>query len=112
MPEAVNHPQHYGGADNLYEHIKVCDAWELDYRLGNCTKYICRAGKKGDNALEDLKKAAWYLNDAINRLEEARPKAPPGGRVQSVVEAVRAARTWADCPPVDVSEPTKAVHDG
>lgn len=64
--EAVNHPAHYGGADNPYEHIKVSRAWSLNYELGNATKYICRAGKKND-AIEDLKKAAWYIHAEIQR---------------------------------------------
>jgi hypothetical protein len=67
--DAVNHPSHYGGRDNPYEHIKVADAWGLNYRLGSCTKYICRAGKKSPNAIEDLKKAAWWLQSEIERLE-------------------------------------------
>lgn len=64
--EAVNHPQHYGGADNPYEAIKVIEAWSLGFNLGNAVKYIARAGRKGDR-LEDLKKAAWYLNREIER---------------------------------------------
>lgn len=64
--EAVNHPAHYGGGDNPYEHIKVSRAWGLNYELGNATKYICRAGKKND-AIEDLKKAAWYVHAEIQR---------------------------------------------
>ena len=69
MPEAVNHPQHYGGEDNSYEHIKVSNAWGLNYELGNATKYICRAGKKTASALEDLKKARWYIDYEIKKLE-------------------------------------------
>lgn len=33
--ESVNHPQHYGGENNQYEAIKVIEAWELDFCLGN-----------------------------------------------------------------------------
>ena len=44
--EQVNHPQHYGGQDNPYEAIKVIDAWDLGFSLGNTVKYISRAGKK------------------------------------------------------------------
>jgi len=68
MEDAVNHPSHYGGENNPYEAIKVIEAWSLDFCLGNTIKYISRAGKKGD-ALEDLKKAAWYLNRKIQQLE-------------------------------------------
>ena len=38
--EHVNHPQHYGGEGNPYEAIKVIDAWELGFSLGNTVKYI------------------------------------------------------------------------
>ena len=66
--EAVNHPQHYGGENNQYEAIKVIEAWELDFCLGNTVKYISRAGKK-DNIVQDLKKAKWYLEHKIAQLE-------------------------------------------
>lgn len=68
-PEAVNHPDHYGG-DTVYEVIKVLEAWELGFHLGNTVKYIARAGKK-DKAkeIEDLKKAQFYLKRKIEQLE-------------------------------------------
>ena len=69
--EAVNHPNHYGGERNPYEAIKVIEAWDLNFSLGNVLKYMSRAGKKSDNPLEDLRKAAWYLNREIQRIEEA-----------------------------------------
>lgn len=65
---AVNHPQHYGGADNIYEAIKVIEAWSLGFSLGNAVKYISRAGKKGC-AIEDLRKARWYLDREIANRE-------------------------------------------
>lgn len=71
--EKVNHPAHYGG-DTIYEAIKVIEAWQLGFCLGNAVKYICRAGKKGD-ALEDLKKAQWYLNHEIGKLEAEKSNA-------------------------------------
>lgn len=64
MPEAVNHPPHYGGADNPYEAIKVIEAWNLNFNLGNSVKYIARAEHKG-SALQDLEKARWYLDREI-----------------------------------------------
>lgn len=66
--EAVDHPAHYGGEDDPYECIKVLEAWNLNFHLGNTVKYIARAGKKGD-LLEDLKKARWYLDRYIALLE-------------------------------------------
>lgn len=67
--EAINHPSHYGG-DTPYEAIKVIEAWELDFCLGNTVKYISRAGKKDKSKeLEDLEKAAWYLQRKITNLK-------------------------------------------
>ncbi len=71
MKEAVNHPDHYGGEENTYEAIKVIEAWELGFHLGNVVKYISRAGKKTKNTNEDLKKAKWYLERYL-LLEEER----------------------------------------
>lgn len=68
----INHPTHYGGAENTYEAIKVIEAWHLGFNLGNVVKYISRAGKKG-NKLEDLKKAQWYLQHEIEKLESIKP---------------------------------------
>lgn len=68
--DMVNHPAHYGGGDNPYEVIKVIEAWGLGFVLGNSVKYIARAGRKHDDVLEDLEKAAWYLNHEIVRLRQ------------------------------------------
>lgn len=75
--ESVNHPDHYGGKDNPYEAIKVIEAWDLGFNLGNLVKYVSRAGKKDNSMeLEDLEKAKWYLDREISRLKNAgiRPK--------------------------------------
>jgi hypothetical protein len=75
MAETVNHPAHYGGADNPYEAIKVIEAWQLGFCLGNAVKYISRAGKKVTHPtpeasrLEDLKKARWYIDREIEYLK-------------------------------------------
>ncbi len=69
MEEKVNNPTHYH--PGTYEAIKVINAWGLGFSLGNVLKYISRAGRKnGSSELEDLKKAQWYLNSAIQDLEE------------------------------------------
>lgn len=70
VKDSVNHPSHYtsGGI----EVIEAIDAWKLDFALGNAVKYIARAGKKDPaKTLEDLKKARWYLDRAISKLEPA-----------------------------------------
>lgn len=71
--EHVEHPVHYGGADNPYEVIKVAEAWGLDKDayLFNVLKYIARAGKKSaDTELQDNEKAYFYLGRKIERLKE------------------------------------------
>lgn len=65
---AIDHLVHYGGKDNPYEAIKVIEAWNLGFRLGNTVKYIMRAKFKGAT-VEDLKKARWYLDREIQHLE-------------------------------------------
>jgi len=69
--DKINHPSHYA-AGRLYEPIDVIEDWELGFNLGNAVKYLSRAGRKED-ALEDLKKAAWYIDREIKRNEP--PKA-------------------------------------
>jgi len=71
MTEAVNHPAHYGGEDDPYEAIKVIEAWGLGFHLGNTVKYVSRAGKKsGQSLLQDLKKARWYIDRLIQKIEK------------------------------------------
>jgi hypothetical protein len=69
MTERIDHPPHYGGPNNVYEAIKVIEAWGLGFRLGNTVKYIARAEHKG-STVEDLKKARWYLDREIADREE------------------------------------------
>lgn len=72
---AVNNPQHYGGKENKYEVIKVCENWNLDKDayLFNVVKYVARSGKKDPKKeIEDLKKAVWYLERKINNLENGK----------------------------------------
>lgn len=64
----VDHPLHYQGSTG-HEAIDVINAWGLNFALGNCVKYICRAGLKGA-LLEDLKKARWYLDYEIQQREK------------------------------------------
>lgn len=65
QPDPVNHPAHYkmGGI----EVIDFIEAKRLGYHLGNVVKYISRAQHKG--GMQDLLKAQWYLNRAIEKGE-------------------------------------------
>jgi hypothetical protein len=65
--DPVNSPEHYkvGGIET----IDFIEAKGLGYNLGNVVKYISRADHK-DDKLENLKKAQWYLNREVTKLEE------------------------------------------
>ena len=68
MTDIINHPSHY--TDGGIETIDFIEAKNLPYHLGNAVKYISRAWKKcQNNTTEDLKKAAWYINRYISKLE-------------------------------------------
>ena len=63
----VNHPAHYAETVPGIECIEVTR--HFNFNRGNAIKYIWRAGFKSDE-IEDLKKAIWYLNDEIEKLQE------------------------------------------
>lgn len=66
--ETVNHPAHYHAQSGV-EVIEAIQAWDLCFALGNVVKYVARAGHKDPaKRIEDLRKAQWYLERA---LEEA-----------------------------------------
>lgn len=72
MADNVNHPPHYTAGE-----VECIDAMRaalgyagfLDYCRGAVLKYVWRTGKKGD-ALEDMRKARWYLDRAIQEMEK------------------------------------------
>ena len=69
MKEKVDHPDHYNVGK--IEVIDAIEDWGLDFCLGNVVKYIASAGHKDPNkVVEDLKKAAWYLQRKIDFLEK------------------------------------------
>ena len=82
MTDPVNHPEHYTTHPSGVECITVTE--HMTFCLGNAVKYIWRAGLKAKDPIEDLRKAIWYLQREVDRLESIRP-----GRAQKVV-ALRA----------------------
>lgn len=67
--DLVNHPNHYGGENNPYEAIKIIEAHDLNFHLGNAIKYILRSGKKCNaSCSQDLQKAVWYLERHLDNL--------------------------------------------
>jgi hypothetical protein len=67
VPDPVNHPTHYTAHPSGVECIQVTK--HMGFCLGNAVKYIWRADLKA-NALEDLRKARWYLDREIERREK------------------------------------------
>ena len=69
MPDPVNHPPHYTGHPSGVECIEITEHY--NFNVGNAIKYLWRAGLKTADATQDLRKAAWYINREIQRLEKA-----------------------------------------
>ena len=65
----MHNTKHYGSGE--YEPIKVIDAYDLNFSLGNAIKYILRAGKKDEESkIKDLMKAHDYILHEIHKEEK------------------------------------------
>jgi hypothetical protein len=62
MHDPVNRPAHYTAHKSGIECIQITE--HMGFCLGNAVKYIWRADLKND-AIEDLKKARWYIDREI-----------------------------------------------
>lgn len=62
--DPVNNPKHYTDHPSGVECIQITE--HMNFNLGNAMKYIWRADLKND-AIEDLQKAAWYVNRELKR---------------------------------------------
>lgn len=66
--DPVNHPSHY--TSGKIECIDFILDKKLNFCRGNVVKYVVRAGLKDPSKeIEDLEKAAFYLNREIERLK-------------------------------------------
>lgn len=65
----VQHPPHYTSHPSGIEAIQVTR--HMNFNLGNAMKYIWRAGLKND-AIQDLQKAIFYINDEIERIKTSK----------------------------------------
>jgi hypothetical protein len=75
-PDLVNHPPHYTngpkcrGCGRTIECIDIT-RW-LPFNPGNSIKYLWRryfGGKVGEDSVEPVEKARWYLDDEVARLK-------------------------------------------
>lgn len=72
MTDNINHPSHYRGFSNGAEVIDITE--QLNFNRGSAIKYLARAGKKDPaKELEDLRKAEWYVQREIARIEGQQP---------------------------------------
>jgi len=62
--DPVNQPAHYTAHPSGVECITITE--HFGFCVGNAIKYLWRADLKGD-ALEDLRKARWYIEREIKR---------------------------------------------
>ena len=68
MNDSVNSPAHYTSHPSGIECIEITR--HMNFNLGNAIKYIWRAGMK-DEYLQELKKARWYIDDEIAKIEDS-----------------------------------------
>lgn len=67
--DPVQHPPHYTSHPSGVECIAITE--HMNFNIGNAIKYLWRAGLKGA-AVQDLRKAAWYVNREIDRIARKR----------------------------------------
>lgn len=67
--DLVNSPSHYNSDPSGVQCIEITR--HRNNNIGNVIKYVWRNGlKDGNSNIQDLEKAAWYLNDEIQRLKD------------------------------------------
>ena len=64
-PDMVNRPPHYTSHPSGVECITIAE--EMSYNIGAAIKYLWRYNDKHPEPIEDLEKAAWYINREIKR---------------------------------------------
>lgn len=69
MADNINHPAHYTSHPSGVECIQITE--HMSFNLGNAIKYLWRADEKGA-PLDDLRKAAWYIQREIAKREKAK----------------------------------------
>ena len=71
--DPVNHPSHYTDGDIGHVEYAEDRGWAPGYPAGAATKYMHRAGKKqGADAIQDLRKAAWYITRLADWMEKGK----------------------------------------
>lgn len=95
---AVDRPPHYTSHPSGIDAITIIE--HMNFCLGNVIKYVWRAGAKGDR-IEDLKKARWYLDREIARLEHqpvANVGVPGQSNAAQALQPQETSYTWQNGP--------------
>lgn len=100
--ENVNHPSHYNSGG--IEVIDVIEQWELGFHSGNALKYICRAGRKNKDPVEDLEKALWYIRRLAETAHTSR-----SGYLKRTLSHIWLALTRMRCKAATVSSSEVAI---
>lgn len=114
MSDSIDHPSHYTSHPSGVEAITITE--HMGFCVGNAMKYLWRAGLKND-AIEDLKKARWYVDREIQRLEKLAAQAAPEPDVRGCAACAHASSDRFSMPCVrchgfDRWEPVPAVCAG
>ena len=91
-------PSYYGYDQAVIECIDYIQSHSFDFLEGNIIKYVTRYEQK--NGVEDLKKAAWYLDRLIKR-EEGKSKPYDQGLYSSICKAADDDLQFQTCPDMD-----------
>lgn len=113
-------PAHYRQHPSGVEAIEITE--HFNFCLGNAIKYVWRAGLKGE-ALEDLRKARYYIEREIERItkeqeRDAAGRADEGDRVGPGLPAADGyasvagwSQSCAGCGPVGSTQDSEALSN-
>ena len=108
---SIDHPVHSGGEDNVYETIKVLEAWMtrdemIGFCKGNALKYLSRHREKG--GLSDLEKSAWYSRYMVEYLKASEKEERIDELVKLNLEGAKTAKKpdtdWDDAELLEADE--------
>ena len=93
MSDVLN-PNHYRSHPSGIECIQITE--HFDFNVGNAIKYCWRAGLKSPDPKEDLKKARWYIERELGRIEKFGSSEPAKTRSWALSIASRFLRHFFD----------------
>jgi hypothetical protein len=108
MKEEVTHPPHYTEHPSGVECIEITE--HMNFCLGNAVKYIWRAGLKTDDPMKDLRKAVWYIQREIERVQDLTGYAALAGECVSTEEDGQSDSQWIRREDYPYNFPSDLLH--